>query len=124
MTYRGHFLQWNQSHVCPEVGSASKPDIIWKRPDGTVKVIEVSVPRDGRVTIVRSEKREKYVPLVAHLSRTHKGWVDFIPLVVGATGAVASETTTAIRRLHIDLDVSWLQKIAAVATVRIFRHLL
>ena len=122
--YQGHHLRWNQSHLCPELGSANKPDLLWARPDGTVKVIEVSVPRDGRVAIVRSEKREKYVALMNHLRRQYRGWVDFVPAVIGATGAVARETAVALKRLEIELEIPWLQTIAARSTANLFRHLL
>jgi hypothetical protein len=51
-------------------------------------------------------------------------FVDFIPLVIGATGAVTTETKVAVGRLEIDLDLAWLQKIAAMETVNIFRSFL
>ncbi len=79
-------------------------------------MIEVSVPRDARVGIVRNEKREKYVPLVNHLKRIYKGWVCFVPMVIGATGVVSNEVVVATGRLGIGLELSWLQKIAATAT--------
>ena len=73
---------------------------------------------------MKSEKRMKYVPLVNHLRRTTRKWVDFIPMVIGATGVVSKDTTEAVKRLELDLDIGWLQKIAAVQTCNMFRQLL
>ena len=47
-----------------------------------------------------------------------------VPAVTGATGAVSHETVVALHRLGIDLELSWLQSIAARATVNLFRQLL
>jgi len=73
---------------------------------------------------MRNDKREKYVNLVSHLKETSKGWVDFVPIVIGATGAVTKDVSESVKRLEVDLDLKWLQKITAVSTVNIFRQLL
>ena len=73
---------------------------------------------------MRNEKREKYKPLLATLRRKYRGWVDFVPAIIGATGAVTTDTVVSLRRLDIDLELPWLQAIAARATVNIFRSLL
>lgn len=100
----------------------------WFRPDGSAKILEISVPRDGRVATVRNEKREKYEPFLAHLKtlKKHRGkWIDFMPIIVGATGAVPRETVLAVKRLQIEgLDIIDIQRTAALATVRMFRMLL
>ena len=56
----------------------------------------------------------------------HKGkWIDFIPIIIGATGVVAHETVEGIKRLDIEgLDIVDLQKASALATVHMFRTLL
>ena len=110
--------------MCPEPNSANRPDILWIKPDKEVKVIEVSVPKDARVAIAKSEKRMKYVPLMKTLKRRYKSWVDFIPVVIGATGVVTTEVKVAIERLDIGLQIETLQTIAANATASMFRDLL
>ena len=97
---------------------------MWFRPDGSVKVIEVSVPSDQRAHLMRNDKRLKYGPLIKNLRRTHKGYVDFVPVVIGGTGVITGEVTHAIKRLEVDLEVEWLQKIAATSTCNILRQLL
>ena len=94
------------------------------KPDGLHVVIEVSVPKDQRAVIVRNDKREKYVPFCTELFGRPRVKVHFIPLVIGATGVVADEISIAIKRLGVGIDLSWLQKIAALETVKIFRYLL
>ena len=47
-----------------------------------------------------------------------------MPAVIGATGVVARETVVALKRLEIELEIPWLQTIAARSTVNLFRHLL
>ena len=74
--------------------------------------------------MVRSEKREKYIPLVTQLKIKYNRWVDFIPIVIGATGVVSKETVIAIERLGVGLDIKWLQEITAKATCDIFRQIL
>jgi hypothetical protein len=124
LTYAGHKITWNQSLTCQDTSAANRPDVIWTGPKDDVKVIEVSCPRDGRVGIANNEKREKYVPLLTHLQKRHKGWVDFVPVIIGGTGAVTLETKHAVTRMNIGLELPWLQKIAATATVNLFRQLL
>ena len=74
-------------------------------------VIEFSVPRDGRVAIMRNHKsreKTKHTALVINyitmLPQHRYSWVEFMPIVVGATGdrVVCSETVMAIKRLGID----------------------
>ena len=51
--------------------------------------------------------------------------VEFVPVIVGATGVVIKETVNAFRRLDIEgLELVDLQKAAALATVHMFRILL
>ena len=57
---------------------------------------------------MKSHKREKYVPLMKHIKRSASGWVDFIPCVIGATGVVTKDTVVSLKRLDIELDISWL----------------
>ena len=82
------------------------------------------MPTDRRVAILRNDKREKYVRFVASLKRkTHK-FVDFIPLIIGATGIVPDETSAALRRLDANIELTWLQKIATTSTTKFFRDLI
>ena len=108
----------------PKTLSYYRPDIIWKKPDGSYVVIEISVPRDGRAAIVRNEKRERYAAFVADLKRVRRRPVDFIPVVIGATGVVSDEMEVSLNRLGIRIELSWLQKIATTETTKFIRDLI
>ena len=73
---------------------------------------------------MRNHKKEKYVKLHRSFQERYKGWVDFVPLVIGATGAVCTETCTAVKRLEIGLEIEWLQRIAPMETVNILKMLI
>lgn len=71
---------------------------------------------------VRNEKREKHESFLTHLKmpKKHKGkCIDFIPVIIGSTGAVPEETVLAVKRLQIEgLDIVDLQRCATLTAVR------
>lgn len=96
---------------------------MWKKPTGITSVIEVSVPKDARVCLMRNGKREKYVPYIDTLRRTRHKHVDFVLVVIDGTGVVCQDLRPALVRLGADIELSWLQNIAATATVHLLNHL-
>ncbi len=140
MKHEGHELKWNPSLVCPDPEAPNRTDIVWKRPDGSVKVIEVSAPTDHNAALMKDRKRAKYANLFAGMTVQESGWVDFVPVVgmtvqesgwvefvpvvVGATGVVSEGVVRSVERLGVELDLAWLQKIAALETARILNIIL
>ena len=122
--WNGHKLTWNQSFSVRVRGNANRPDMVWEKPDGTTLVIEGSVPKDSRVSVMTVQKREKYVPLVRDLRLRKNGFVDMIPLVIGATGVISKDAVVSLskQRLGFEVDIGWLQEIATLATIKFFRY--
>lgn len=64
---------------------------------------------------------QKYQTLIADMGQTERKRVTLIPIVIGATGAVLKATVVSLASRKCVIEISWLQKIVAIETVKLVR---
>lgn len=119
-TEKGNLI-WNQFVAVVDGGiRTNRPDIILET-KSEIKVIEVSCPCDRNTQVRYDEKVQKYRTLITDMRMTKRKKVTLVPIVIGATGATLDATVVNIESLECRIDVSWLQKIVAIETVKLVR---
>ena len=87
----------------------------------------MTVCNDDRACDRADEKQAKYLPLRDDLGEQHKNTPTIFPIAIGATGVVSKITENAVEKLNdwgIPLQLSKLQKAAAIGTAKIIKRVL
>ena len=88
-------------------------------------IIDIAVPGDARLKAKEQDKVEKYQGSKKEkASMWNMKRVTVIPLVVGALGAVSTDSEKWIGKIGIEVRVERLQKKASLGTTRILRMVL
>ncbi|XP_045774312.1 uncharacterized protein LOC123873502 [Maniola jurtina] len=129
-------LWWKEILTQPQVIENATAKILWEMPvqtDVTVThnrpdliyidknknrtfLIDITVPSDYNIGPKEIEKLSKYHLLKAEVSRLWNTQATVIPIVIGATGVVARSIRKYIDILDTNIDISILQKQAAIHT--------
>ncbi len=102
------------------------PDIVWKKPDGTQRIVEVCCPCDKNVREWVEKKYSIYRPLKNDFERNRGIPTEIVPTVVGNTSLIAEELEDDLV-LHFGLPISLiprLQRIALYETVNSIKSML
>ena len=107
-------------------GNGIKPDIvIWNKNEKTGQIIDVSVPNDFGLNRAERAKLMKYQDLKNDLKKT---WslkkVEIIPIIVGATGLLKSNSASYLEKIPGELNQSEIQMGAITGTVSILKRAL
>ena len=105
---------------------ARRPDIVFvDKKKREIKILDVAVPGDGRVTDKELEKIEKYQLLKEEVGRI---WgmkkVKVIPVVIGALGAISDKFDKHTKEIGVQIRLQVIQKTALLGTARILRNVL
>ena len=90
-----------------------------------VKIIDIAVPGDSRVTEKELEKIKKYQRLreeIGHVWQTNK--VTVIPVVIGALVVISDKFERYMEKLDVKIVTEIIQKTALLGTARILRKVL
>ncbi|XP_045769747.1 uncharacterized protein LOC123870465 [Maniola jurtina] len=129
-------LWWKEILTQPQVIENATAKILWEMPvqtDVTVThnrpdliyidknknrtfLIDITVPSDYNIGPKEIEKLSKYHLLKTEVSRLWDTQATVIPIVIGATGVVARSIKKYIDTLDTNIDISILQKQAAIHT--------
>lgn len=129
-------LWWKETLTQPQVKENSSAKILWEIPvqtDVTVThnrpdiiyidkisnktyLIDITVPSDYNIGAKEIEKLSKYHLLKTEVSRLWNTQTTVIPIVIGTTGTVANSIKRYIEQLDSKIDISILQKQAAIHT--------
>ena len=111
----------------PKVKTVNKmehnhPDMVLRLPEGPVAIIEFTVCRDLSVVERATQKEARYQQLAADWAVKHGTHPTVIPIVVGTRGVVPERTVESLKTLKrwgIDVEISRLQKAAAMGSVKL-----
>ncbi|KAJ0179572.1 hypothetical protein K1T71_005284 [Dendrolimus kikuchii] len=137
-------LWWHENMVQPQIKENNQAKILWEMPvqtDITVRhnrpdliyidktnnktfLIDITVPSDYNIGGKEIEKLSKYHLLKTEVSRLWNTQATVVPIVVGATGIVAKSINKYIEKLDASIDITILQKQAALHTTNILRKVL
>ncbi|KAL4714207.1 hypothetical protein ACJJTC_002844 [Scirpophaga incertulas] len=129
-------LWWKEKMIQPQVKENESTKILWEMPvhtDITVThnrpdliyidklnnktyLIDITVPSDYNIGAKEIEKLSKYHLLKTEVSRLWNTQVTVIPIVIGSTGVVAKSLKRYIDKLDANIDITILQKQAAIHT--------
>ena len=107
--------------------SHTRPDIYVSVPNGKRASIEVTVCNDDRVCNRADEKQAKYLPLRDDIGSQGSHCPTIFPIAIGTTGVVGKVTENAVKKLNdwgIPLQLSKLQKAAAIGTAKTIMRVL
>jgi len=125
-------ILWDFAHSTPRGLKACRPDItVYDKQSKSVYLVEVTVPQDELVVQARSDKLDKYEPLIAALSELHKseGWKEAkqVTVVIGALGTVPEATVSDLMGIGLSETeaskaTAHAQRAAVLGTVRVIRR--
>ena len=104
-----HEYWWNLKIKTGTKLKHNRPDIVvWNHEIKTCIIVEVSCPLDVNVVRKVSEKENIYGPLLRNLQMQYPTYrFSFIPIIVGATGYIATSLYQSIRDLgFLDKDIN------------------
>ncbi|CAH2099489.1 unnamed protein product [Euphydryas editha] len=137
-------LWWKETLIQPQVKENDSTKILWEMPvhtDVTVThnrpdliyvdkinnktfLIDITVPSDYNIGAKEIEKLSKYHLLKTEVSRLWNTQTTITPIVIGATGIVAKSIKKHIDKLSTKIDLTILQKQAAIHTSTILSKVL
>ncbi|CAH2106948.1 unnamed protein product [Euphydryas editha] len=95
----------------------NRPDLIYtNKENNKTYLIDVTVPSDYNIGAKEIEKLSKYHLLKTEISRLWNTQTSVIPIIIGATGIVAKSIKKYLEQLDSNIDISILQKQAAIHT--------
>ncbi|CAH2093003.1 unnamed protein product [Euphydryas editha] len=95
----------------------NRPDLIYtNKENNKTYLIDVTVPSDYNIGAKEIEKLSKYHLLKTEISRLWNTQTSVIPIIIGATGIVAKSIKKYLEQLDSKIDISILQKQAAIHT--------
>ncbi|KAL4706910.1 hypothetical protein ACJJTC_012369 [Scirpophaga incertulas] len=95
----------------------NRPDLIYiDKLNNKTYLIDITVPSDYNIGAKEIEKLSKYHLLKTEVSRLWNTQVTVIPIVIGSTGVVAKSLKRYIDKLDANIDITILQKQAAIHT--------
>ncbi len=126
LMWGGHTIQWDPFVAIVQNVGHNHPDIIWKLPDGTQRIIEVCCPCDKNVREWVEKKYKIYKLLKADFENNKGIPTEIVPIVIGNTGLITEELEDDIT-CHLEFPASIiprLQRIALYETVNYIKQLL
>ncbi|KAL4713170.1 hypothetical protein ACJJTC_018815 [Scirpophaga incertulas] len=95
----------------------NRPDLIYiDKLNNKTYLIDITVPSDYNIGAKEIEKLSKYHLLKTEVSRLWNTQVTVIPIVIGSTGVVAKSLKRYTDKLDANIDITILQKQAAIHT--------
>ena len=105
--------------------TANRPDIIVKdSANSTCKLIDMTAPSDKNIALKEIGKQNKYQDLELEIQRMWHMKTIVIPAIVGALGTVKKEMVENIEKVSERANVTEIQKICMLGSVRILRKVL
>lgn len=104
---------------------SNRPDIIIKNKlERTCMLIDVSVPADRNIYVKRAEKVCKYKDLEIEIQKMWGVRTSVVPLIVGALGAISSDTPKDLARISTSASLYQVQKQVLLSSAFILRRFL
>ena len=116
---------WGFSIQSDYIIEARRPDlVVVDKNEGSRKIIDNAVPRDGRIEKKEKDKIERYQVLGRELQKTWNVKVKIKPLVVGSLGAIPKQFGNRLKQIGITAGTAQVQKTVVLGTARILRKVL
>ena len=118
-------ILWGFSNQSDYIIEARRPDlVVVDKNQGSRKIIDFAVPRDGRIEKKEKDKIERYQDLGRELQKTWNVKVKIKPLVVGSSGAIPKQFCNILKQIGITAGTAQVQKTVVLGTARILRKVL
>ena len=88
------------------------------------KSVDIVVPRDHRINLKESKKKDKYLDLARELKKVWNMKVTIVPIVIGVLGTVTKGLLKGLEVLEVGGRVETIQATALLRTARILRRVL